>query len=83
MDPDDLSAETVAAKIGLSAELVFKTLAVHGDRNGVCLGVISENQELNVKALASAPVPIIIGRSIRDIRDYTGLRVSTLTASSC
>jgi Cys-tRNA(Pro)/Cys-tRNA(Cys) deacylase len=53
VDPDDLSAETVAAKIGLPTEQVFKTLAVRGDRNGVCLAVISANQELNVKALAN------------------------------
>ena len=30
VDPDDLSAETVAAKIGLRQEQVFKTLAVQG-----------------------------------------------------
>jgi Cys-tRNA(Pro)/Cys-tRNA(Cys) deacylase len=30
VDPDDLSAETVAAKIGLPPEQVFKTLAVQG-----------------------------------------------------
>ena|SRR6266481_3697092 len=53
VDPGDLSAETVAAKIGLPPEQVFKTLAVHGDRNGTCLAVISANQELNFKALAN------------------------------
>jgi Cys-tRNA(Pro)/Cys-tRNA(Cys) deacylase len=30
VDPGDLSAETVAAKIGLPPEQVFKTLVVHG-----------------------------------------------------
>ena len=52
VDPDDLSAETVAAKIGLPPEQVFKTLAVEGDRNGICLAVISADQELDFKALA-------------------------------
>jgi Cys-tRNA(Pro)/Cys-tRNA(Cys) deacylase len=52
VDPDDLSAETVAAKIGLPPEQVFKTLAVKGDRNGICLAVISADQELDFKALA-------------------------------
>ncbi len=52
VDPDDLRAETVAAKIGLPAEQVFKTLAVKGDRNGVCLAVIPGNTELDLKALA-------------------------------
>jgi Cys-tRNA(Pro)/Cys-tRNA(Cys) deacylase len=37
VDPDDLAAETVAAKIGLPPEQVFKTLVARGDRNGVCV----------------------------------------------
>jgi Cys-tRNA(Pro)/Cys-tRNA(Cys) deacylase len=53
VNPDDLSAETVAAKIDLPTEQVFKTLVAHGDRNGICLAVIFANQELNVKALAN------------------------------
>src|SRR5207249_4573639 len=36
LDPDDLTAEAVAAKIGLPAEQVFKTLVARGDRHGVC-----------------------------------------------
>ncbi len=52
VDPDDLSAETVAAKIALPAEQVFKTLVVKGDRSGVCLAVIPGDQELDLKALA-------------------------------
>lgn len=52
VDPDDLSAESVAEKIGLPAEQVFKTLVVRGDRNGVCFAVIPGDAELNLKALA-------------------------------
>ena len=54
VDPEDLAAETVAAKIGLPAEQVFKTLVARGDRSGVCLAVIPGDQELDLKALASA-----------------------------
>ncbi len=54
VDPDDLAAETVAAKIGLPAEQVFKTLVARGDRNGICLAVIPGNAELDLKALALA-----------------------------
>ena len=54
VDPDDLAAETVAAKIGLPAEQVFKTLVARGDRNGICMAVIPGDQELNLKALAAA-----------------------------
>jgi Cys-tRNA(Pro)/Cys-tRNA(Cys) deacylase len=53
VDPNDLAAETVAAKIGLPAEQVFKTLVARGDRNGISMAVIPGNQELNLKALAS------------------------------
>ncbi len=54
VDPDDLAAETVAAKIGMPPEQVFKTLVARGDRNGVCLAVIPANTELDLKALAEA-----------------------------
>jgi Cys-tRNA(Pro)/Cys-tRNA(Cys) deacylase len=52
VDPADLAAETVAAKIGMAAEQVFKTLVVHGDRGGVYLAVIPGNSALDAKALA-------------------------------
>lgn len=52
VDPNDLAAESVAAKVGLPPEQVFKTLAVRGDRNGVCVAVIPGNYELDFKALA-------------------------------
>src|ERR1035441_3674337 len=62
VDPDDLAAETVAAKIGLPPEQVFKTLVARGDRskdrskdrNGIVMAVIPGDQELNLKALAAA-----------------------------
>jgi Cys-tRNA(Pro)/Cys-tRNA(Cys) deacylase len=51
-DPDDLSAENVAAKVGLPPAQVFKTLALRGDRNGVSVAVIPGSYELDFKALA-------------------------------
>lgn len=54
VDHDDLAAETVAAKIRLPAEQVFKTLVAQGDRNGICMAVIPGNTELDLKALAEA-----------------------------
>jgi Cys-tRNA(Pro)/Cys-tRNA(Cys) deacylase len=53
VDPDDLAAESVAAKIHLPAEQVFKTLVARGDRNGICMAVIPGNSELDLKALAA------------------------------
>jgi Cys-tRNA(Pro)/Cys-tRNA(Cys) deacylase len=52
VDPDDLTAASVAAKIGLPAEQVFKTLVARGDRTGVLLAVVPGNAELDLKALA-------------------------------
>lgn len=54
VDPEDLAAETVAAKIGMPPQQVFKTLVARGDRNGVVMAVIPGDQELNLKALATA-----------------------------
>ena len=54
VDPNDLAAETVAAKIGLPAEQVFKTLVAQGDRNGPVMVVIPGDHELDLKALAAA-----------------------------
>ncbi|HLX83194.1 MAG TPA: Cys-tRNA(Pro) deacylase [Terriglobales bacterium] len=57
VDPNDLAAETVAAKIGLPPEQVFKTLVARpegkSDRDAV-MAVIPGDQELNLKALAAA-----------------------------
>jgi Cys-tRNA(Pro)/Cys-tRNA(Cys) deacylase len=53
VDPDDLSAETVARKVGLPPEQVFKTLVVRGDRHGLCFAVVAGNAELDLKALAA------------------------------
>jgi Cys-tRNA(Pro)/Cys-tRNA(Cys) deacylase len=52
VDPEDLSAETVAAKVNLPLEQVFKTLVMRGDRNGVCLAVVPGNTVVDEKAVA-------------------------------
>jgi Cys-tRNA(Pro)/Cys-tRNA(Cys) deacylase len=84
VDPDDLSAETVAAKIGLPPEQVFKTLAVQGDRNGTCLAVISASQELKLKALANQTgdrkVEMV---PVREVQALTGYIRGGVTALAC
>lgn len=54
VDPEDLSAATVAAKIGLPLEQVWKTLVARGDRAGVAFAVLPGDQELDLKSLARA-----------------------------
>ncbi len=52
VEAEHLDAETVAAKVGLPPEQVFKTLVARGDRTGVMMAVIPANAELDPKALA-------------------------------
>ncbi len=52
VDAGHLDAGTVAAKVGLPPEQVFKTLVARGDRTGVLMAVIPANAELDSKALA-------------------------------
>ncbi|KYF88139.1 aminoacyl-tRNA deacylase [Sorangium cellulosum] len=52
VDPSDLTASTVARKIGLPPEQVWKTLVARGDRHGVCFAVVPGNAQLDLKAIA-------------------------------
>ena len=84
VDPNDLSAETVATKVGLPPEQVFKTLAVQGDRNGICLAVIPGNTELDFKALAQATGDRKIDMvPLKDVQTVTGYIRGGVTALAC
>jgi Cys-tRNA(Pro)/Cys-tRNA(Cys) deacylase len=52
VDESDLSAESVAAKVNLPLEQVFKTLIARGDKTGVLMACIPGNAELDLKAMA-------------------------------
>jgi Cys-tRNA(Pro)/Cys-tRNA(Cys) deacylase len=52
VDEADLSAESVARKVGLPPEQVFKTLLCRGERTGPLFAVVPANGELDFKALA-------------------------------
>jgi Cys-tRNA(Pro)/Cys-tRNA(Cys) deacylase len=54
VDPDDLSAITVARKIGMPPEQVFKTLLTTGGPNLYVFAVIPGDAELDFKKLARA-----------------------------
>jgi Cys-tRNA(Pro)/Cys-tRNA(Cys) deacylase len=84
VDPDDLAAETVAAKVGYPAEQVFKTLAVRGDRNGVSLAVIPGNYELDFKALAQVTGDRKIEMvPLKEVQSLTGYVRGAVTALAC
>ena len=84
VDPDDLSAGTVAAKIGLPAEQLFKTLAVRGDRNGIFLAVISANDEVDFKALAHQTGDRKVDMlPLKEVQAATGYIRGGVTALAC
>ena len=70
---DELDAVTVARKIGLPPEAVFKTLVARGDRTGVLLACVPANVELDLKKLAmvsgNKKVELV---SVKEIQSLTG-----------
>ena len=54
VDPEDLSATTVARKVGMPAEQVFKTLLTTGGAGVYVFAVIPGDAELDFKKLAHA-----------------------------
>jgi Cys-tRNA(Pro)/Cys-tRNA(Cys) deacylase len=92
VDPNDLAAETVAAKIGLPPAQVFKTLVARPDRskvrshdrNGICMAVIPGDQELNLKALAAAAgerkIQLVPVKELQSLTGYIRGGVTALAA---
>jgi len=84
VDPEDLSAETVARKVGMPLEQVFKTLVVKGDRHGVCLVVVPGNAELDLKALARLTGDRKMELApLREVQPLTGYIRGGVTALAC
>src|SRR4051812_18187220 len=84
VDPEDLAAESVAAKIGMPPEQVFKTLCVRGERNGVALAVIPGNFELDFKLLARATGDKKIDMvPLKEVTPLTGYIRGGVTALGC
>ncbi len=84
VDPGDLSAGSVARKISMPLEQVFKTLVARGDRQGVCLAVVPGNCELDLKALARASGDRKIDTvALREVEPLTGYIRGGVTALAC
>jgi Cys-tRNA(Pro)/Cys-tRNA(Cys) deacylase len=81
VDPDDLRAESVAAKIGLPPEQVFKTLVARGDRTGVLLAVVPGDAELDLKAIARLSGDRKVDTvSLKEVQPLTGYVRGGVTA---
>jgi Cys-tRNA(Pro)/Cys-tRNA(Cys) deacylase len=84
VDPDDLAAESTAAKLGLQPEAVFKTLVTRGDRTGVCLAVIPGSSQLDLKALAKLSSNRKVDPvTLKEVQPLTGYIRGGVTAIAC
>ena len=73
VDEGDLSATSVAGKIGLPAERVFKTLALRGERSGVFLCCVPGDAEVDLKKAARAAGDKSVEMlSLKDLLPTTG-----------
>jgi len=73
VDPDDLTAISVARKIGLPPEQVFKTLLTRASTGEHLFAVIPGDTELDLKKLAhAASTKKIELASLKDVEPLTG-----------
>jgi Cys-tRNA(Pro)/Cys-tRNA(Cys) deacylase len=83
-DEEDLSAETVAKKVGLPAESVFKTLCVRADDHAIVLAVLPGDQSLDLKALARAAGKKAVDPvALKELMGLTGYIRGGVTALAC
>ncbi len=54
VNEDELDAVSVARKVNMPPEAVFKTLVARGDKNGVVMALVAADAELDLKKLATA-----------------------------
>ena len=84
IDESDLSAESVARKVNLPLEQVFKTLVARGDKTGVLMACIPGNTELDLKAMAmgsgNKKVEMVHVREIQQLTGYIRGGVSPIGA---
>ena len=84
VDEDDLSAVTMACKLGVDPACVFKTLVARGDKTGVIMACIPAAAELDLKALAAASgnkhVEMVPLKEVRPLTGYVRGGCSPLAA---
>jgi Cys-tRNA(Pro)/Cys-tRNA(Cys) deacylase len=84
IDETDLSAGSVARKVNLPPEQVFKTLVARGDKTGVLMACIPGNSELDLKAMAAVSgdkkVEMVHVKEIQQITGYIRGGVSPIGA---
>lgn len=84
VDETDLSATSVAQKVDMPAEQVFKTLVARGDKTGVLMACVPGDAELDLKELAAASgnkkVEMVSLKEVQPLTGYIRGGVSPLGA---
>lgn len=73
VDESDLSATSVADKLGQNIEQIFKTLILRGDKNGIFVCVIPGGEELDLKKaslLSDNKNAVMV--PVKEIQELTG-----------
>ncbi|ACT04136.1 Cys-tRNA(Pro) deacylase [Paenibacillus sp. JDR-2] len=81
-DEEHLDVDTVADKVGLPSNQLYKTLVLKGDKTGVIAACIPGDKELNLKSLAQASgnkkVEMVAVKEIQALTGYIRGGVSPL-----
>ena len=84
VDEDDLSTETVAKKMGLPAEQVWKTLCLRANDNAIVLALVSADRELDFKLAAKlAGKKSLEPVAVKELVGLTGYIRGGVTALAC
>ena len=84
IDVSDLSAATVARKVGLPLEQVFKTLCLRGGDGSILLAVLPGDCELDLKATArAASQKTVAPVKVDELQRLTGYIRGGVTALAC
>jgi Cys-tRNA(Pro)/Cys-tRNA(Cys) deacylase len=82
VDESDLSAETVARKVGLASEQVFKSIVVRGDRTGVLVALVPAGSVVEPRLLAAASgnkrAEVVALKEVLDLTGYVRGAVTPL-----
>jgi len=71
-DPNDLNVAKIANENNLELDMIYKSLVLKGDKNGIFVAVIPGDQELNIKAAAQ-----IMGNKKAQLLPITDLEKNT------
>ena len=74
VDESDLSAQSVALKLGQDIDQVFKTLVLRGDKTGIFICIIPGSKELDLRKAARVSVnknaAMVVMKEILELTGY-------------